>query len=64
MCKHNFDLCNSRCNECNGININQLEEGIYECLDTGKILVQTDETSLKEYSLVDLYIEHGKEFIK
>jgi hypothetical protein len=64
MCEHDFDLCKARCSECNGININELENGIYECLDTGKILKQTDDTTLCEYSLIDLYIEHEKEFIK
>lgn len=64
MCEHDFDLCQARCNECNGININKLEDGIYECLDTGKILVQADDTTLHEYALINLYLEHKKEFIK
>jgi hypothetical protein len=33
-----FDMCNAKCEECQGINIEYIKDNKYRCLNTGKIL--------------------------
>lgn len=64
MVKHDFDLCQAYCNECNGINIKETkDQGVFECLNSGKILKKVDETTLREYSMVDIYSKTEKQEI-